>query len=490
LFLRYEVAPSKMKGIIQATLDYARVTGKNLKTAAFDVAKAIQGNLTMLRRYGVNIDTLALKTRGVDAVAEAIEKRMGGAEAAYIQSFAGKMTQIKNTFGDLYRTMGLAIIRNKHMKKSLEDIKKLFVKLTKDASDVNTPLGEFINNFGDFISRTSESLPTLINVVATVSVFFMKLFETVGTFIGDYAGALADAYTHIYNNAVKIFNRIKHLDYKGAIKAEIHAIKDDFLHLDIFTSGFAKTLKKDIKDIWDDASDAIDKANKKLNQTSKSSKNASKNADDLAKSLGDADEVIKKFSANKLKDMHLKPFRPNLDFLDQYKVKVSQMQQYVVDRATKALEELRAKMYNSTMDFIDRALGGIGQVSDAFVAMMNGQEAHWNDVLKNMLDSLEHFITEALIKFAILEGINALTGGTASASGMLRTAFGFQAYASGGLVTSPTLALVGEREPEYIIPESKMQFQVHVYNATPDTYVKVFTGMPLGAKMKIKEALA
>jgi len=318
----------------------------------------------------------------------------------------------------------------------------------------------------------------------------MKILELAGTVIGDYAGQIYLLFESIFNAFETFLDRLKHLDFKGAVRAYVNGMKDILKNSNVFTSGLWKDIYNQYHKIMNNANDTADKANKKLNQTSQSTKQASKNADDLTKSLGNVDKVIKRLSVNKLKDMHLKPFKPNLDFLEQTKVKVDQLQQYVVYRATKALEELRSRIYRDTMDFVDRALGGIGQVSDAFVAMMNGQEVRWHDVLNNMLKSLEHFVTEALIKFAILEGINVLTGGTAPIYGMLKKAFGFQAYGEGGFVSSPTLALVGEKEPEYIIPQSKMNFQVHVYNATPDTYVQVFSNLPLGAKMKIKEALA
>ena len=48
LFLRFNIAPELMEKAVQATMDYARSVGKDLRTAALDMAKAAEGNLMML----------------------------------------------------------------------------------------------------------------------------------------------------------------------------------------------------------------------------------------------------------------------------------------------------------------------------------------------------------------------------------------------------------------------------------------------------------
>jgi hypothetical protein len=42
---------------------------------------------------------------------------------------------------------------------------------------------------------------------------------------------------------------------------------------------------------------------------------------------------------------------------------------------------------------------------------------------------------------------------------------GFKTYATGGYVNSPTSALIGESEPEYVIPQSKMSEAMQRYSA-------------------------
>ena len=71
-----------MEKAVQATMDYARSVGKDLRTAALDMAKAAEGNLMMLQRYGVRIDKATFETEGFAAVLDEVIRKFGGAEAA------------------------------------------------------------------------------------------------------------------------------------------------------------------------------------------------------------------------------------------------------------------------------------------------------------------------------------------------------------------------------------------------------------------------
>jgi hypothetical protein len=109
---------------------------------------------------------------------------------------------------------------------------------------------------------------------------------------------------------------------------------------------------------------------------------------------------------------------------------------------------------------------------------------------------------------AITKAIFAATGIGGESFGELFAGFltmreggvvqGFRPLASfqeGGIVSRPTLAVVGEGgEPEVILPISKLQslqpkVYVTVHNATPSTYVEVFTEMGAKEKKLIKREL-
>jgi len=115
-----------------------------------------------------------------------------------------------------------------------------------------------------------------------------------------------------------------------------------------------------------------------------------------------------------------------------------------------------------------------------------------SEVIGRWILQLAELILKETIAAAILKsiGLGAYTEGTLG--GAILGFIGFRSggivqgfrplvgsFQEGGVVTRPTLALVGEGgEREFIIPESKFpkpQVFVSIYNATPDTYVEIFT---------------
>jgi TP901 family phage tail tape measure protein len=109
--------------------------------------------------------------------------------------------------------------------------------------------------------------------------------------------------------------------------------------------------------------------------------------------------------------------------------------------------------------------------SSALDAAVQGTE-NFGDALKDLGADLLATIGNMLIMYAIAQALGVLGGGdSVGIISSLATAFGykpakegaywpggFEAFADGGVVTSPTMGLIGEGgEPEYVIPASKMR---------------------------------
>jgi len=117
---------------------------------------------------------------------------------------------------------------------------------------------------------------------------------------------------------------------------------------------------------------------------------------------------------------------------------------------------------------------------------MTGQEAlaaffknvgdHFMDMASKMIAKLiEIYILETIVGFITGAAGGGASGGPATAPAFAPPAVaaqgaywpgGFEAFANGGMVTRPTMGLVGEGgEPEYIIPASKMRGAMSRYSA-------------------------
>jgi hypothetical protein len=104
----YGVTTDKMKEATEAALDFAAATGRDLKTAALTVGKAVGAGYTAeLSRYGILLDTSVIpKTEIAAAVIDKLNTQFGGRAQAAANTYQGRMTQFSNAMGDLGEKVG------------------------------------------------------------------------------------------------------------------------------------------------------------------------------------------------------------------------------------------------------------------------------------------------------------------------------------------------------------------------------------------------
>ena len=95
---------------VRAITDMSTVLDQDLNTSTLAVAKALEGNVTSLQRYGLAINKevidnlLAAGREGeaYDLVLRQLEARFGGAALAARDTLGGALEGLKNAFGDLF----------------------------------------------------------------------------------------------------------------------------------------------------------------------------------------------------------------------------------------------------------------------------------------------------------------------------------------------------------------------------------------------------
>jgi hypothetical protein len=120
-----------------------------------------------------------------------------------------------------------------------------------------------------------------------------------------------------------------------------------------------------------------------------------------------------------------------------------------------------------------------GAVNGAIDAAVKGTE-NLGDALKNLAADMLATIGKMLIIYGIAQALGAAGGndgvgifsflakgfGFKAAKDGAYWSGGFEAFADGGMVTKPTMGLIGEGgEPEYVIPASKMRTAMGRYSA-------------------------
>jgi hypothetical protein len=109
-----------------ASLDLASALGIDLETAAQLVGKSANGNIAAFARYGVEIRKGSNDTETFANVLKTLESRFGGAGEAAAQTFSGSIEKAKNAFGDIFKTIGLQVVRSPAIAAAINEIAKLF----------------------------------------------------------------------------------------------------------------------------------------------------------------------------------------------------------------------------------------------------------------------------------------------------------------------------------------------------------------------------
>ena len=135
-----------------------------------------------------------------------------------------------------------------------------------------------------------------------------------------------------------------------------------------------------------------------------------------------------------------------------------------VQGETEKEKEVRKLLKKQQQEYENFAGTISNSVTNAFMGLFDAMEKGQSvgealgDMFKNMVKQLAAAVIQALIFKAIMSALTGGTGGGASALGGLGSFFmgGATEFASGGIVSSPTLGLVGEAGTEAIMPLSKL----------------------------------
>jgi hypothetical protein len=131
-----DVMPNQMEGALKATTDLAAGLGIDLQQATMLVGKAFAGNTESLGRYGVNIDEARFKTEGATVVLDAIQRRFGGQAQAELDTYAGKVKQLANEWGNFQEAVGEFIVDDPVVRAGLILLVDAFSKQKTEVKEV------------------------------------------------------------------------------------------------------------------------------------------------------------------------------------------------------------------------------------------------------------------------------------------------------------------------------------------------------------------
>jgi len=96
--------------LLGTAMDYARYKHVSLQEAATTLARGTQGSVKAFKEMGITLDTNLPKQQAINKAFDELNKRIAGQNAAYLNTFAGKVTVLKTQFQLLAEKLGNILI--------------------------------------------------------------------------------------------------------------------------------------------------------------------------------------------------------------------------------------------------------------------------------------------------------------------------------------------------------------------------------------------
>jgi hypothetical protein len=138
---------TKSQELLGLAIDMAAGSGQSLGTVTADLSKAYVGQTRSLAKYNTGLSTAELQTAGFAEIQEVLIKQFTGQNAAYLDTFSGKVNMLNVAYANMQETVG-------------EGLVDAFTILSGDQG-----IGAGIiamDKFGDSIADVTRGIATLI----------------------------------------------------------------------------------------------------------------------------------------------------------------------------------------------------------------------------------------------------------------------------------------------------------------------------------------
>lgn len=96
--------------LLAQAVDISAGSGENLTTVANDLAQAYVGNTRGLRKYNLGLTQAELKAASFADIQERLTELFSGANAKYLETYAGKMQILSTAAGEAQETIGQGLV--------------------------------------------------------------------------------------------------------------------------------------------------------------------------------------------------------------------------------------------------------------------------------------------------------------------------------------------------------------------------------------------
>lgn len=166
-----------MKPAMKTMVDYAAFSGQSLQGAALTLGRASEGLTGILRRQGISLSEATKASKNFVDIMKDINEQVGGQAQVRASTWVGKITQMKNAYGDLQEQVGRI---------QFEGFVGFFDPITKRFSDLTNAMAKafeegkynaLIAKLKELAKFAEETVQGLIDVAVTYATRFKEFLE-------------------------------------------------------------------------------------------------------------------------------------------------------------------------------------------------------------------------------------------------------------------------------------------------------------------------
>lgn len=480
--------------LLGLAMDISAGTGQDLEAVTIALGKASNGNMAALTKLGVPLSENIVKTKDFDKATLELAKTFNGAADAAANTLEGRLKRTKLAFDEMLETVAVAILDIPLVKEAIEKLPGA----AKNAADALGAKGlgaafqVFLDSMGItglYIDRFTTKMALEFAEATKASMRGLRALSFgLISLIPDFRRDMADVTQRIANLDAEIGNLDKRIaEYRANMDKAADAMswfdgKRSELQqgtgslgreVDPDGSGAGSKVKRFSELVKEGLKDALDKAKTSLDNAKQAFADFAQSVSEsitTALNFGDAQDAGKETGKGFLQGL-----RDQVAGIASYAGKVrellrmglsQQALQQVLDAGQEAgiaiADQLiagGATAIAETNQLVDSAKAAGDEIG--LMAAQNFMQAGI-DAAKHMVDGITQKLKEMTPKLmAQMDSIAAKMQRTVNIDVVVtervnRIIAGIPAMANGGIVTGPTLALIGEAGPEAVVPLSQM----------------------------------
>jgi len=169
---------TKAQELLGLALDVAAGSGQDVQSVASDLSKAYVGNTRSLAKYNIGLSRAELQTTAFADVQALLAKQFAGQNAAYLDTYAGKVAMLNVAYANMQETIG----------KGLVDAFQILAGNNGIGGGVTA-----MDSFGDSVADTTRGVARLVATFRDLSSYFPMVREFGTAFLreGNLFGAFA-----------------------------------------------------------------------------------------------------------------------------------------------------------------------------------------------------------------------------------------------------------------------------------------------------------